>query len=129
MAATKSQGRTLVLFMGGLTAACAGGAYFGSGVGKLALLVGLAMLVGAFASGIKLKALEGPTAEKKQPLGLKLVGLALALGGFLITFVGINVASATSGRLIVTLIGIAISLVGVMGVLPKASMQGAIWRA
>jgi len=129
MAATKSQGRTLVLFMGGITAACAGGAFFGSGAGKAALIVGLSMLVASFAGGFKQKALEGPTAEKKQPLGLKLLGLALSLGGWLIMLVGVNVASATGGKLAVCLVGIAVSLVGVMGVLPKASVQGAIWKA
>jgi len=129
MAATKSQGKTLVLFMGGITAACAGGLNFGSGGGKLALIVGLVMLVAAFATSIKLKPLEGPTAEKKQPLGLKLAGLALALGGWVIMFVGINVATATGARLAVTLVGIAVTLVGVIGVLPKASVQGAIWKA
>jgi len=39
------------------------------------------------------------------------------------------VASATGGKLAVCLVGIAVSLVGVMGVLPKASVQGAIWKA
>ena len=37
MAATKSQGRDFALFMVGLTAVCAGIAFFSSGVGKLAL--------------------------------------------------------------------------------------------
>ena len=62
-------------------------------------------------------------------MGLKLAGLALALGGWVITFVGINVATATGARLAVTLVGIAVTLVGVIGVLPKASVQGAIWKA
>jgi hypothetical protein len=129
MAATKSQGKTLVLFMGGITAACAGGLNFGSGGGKLALIVGLIMLVASFASSIKIKPLEGATAEKKQPVGLKLAGLALALGGWAIMFVGVNVASATGGKLAMCVVGIAVTLVGVIGVLPKASVQGAIWKA
>jgi len=129
MAATKGQGRTFTLFMAGISVACAGVASFGSGGGKLALVVGLAMLVASFVGGIKQKPLEGVTAEKKQPVGLKLLGLAFALGGWVIVFVGINVVSATGGRLAVALVGIAVTLVGVIGILPKASVQGAIWKA
>ena len=40
MAATKSQGKDFTLFMVGLTAVCAGIAFFSSGAGKVALVVG-----------------------------------------------------------------------------------------
>lgn len=128
MAATKGQGRTLTLFLAGITTACAGGAYIGSGIGKLALIVGLAMLVACIASGIKIKPLEGKTAEKGQSAVMRLLGLAFALGGWVIAVVGVNVASANAARLIAVLIGIAVTLVGVIGILPKVSAAGAIWK-
>jgi hypothetical protein len=128
MAANKGQGRTFVFFLAGITTTCAGGAYFGSGVGKLALIVGLAMLLASFVGGIKLKPLEGKTAEKGQSAVKRLLGLAFALGGWIIAVVGVNVASANAARLIAVLIGIGVTLVGVIGILPKASAEGAIWK-
>jgi hypothetical protein len=129
MAAGKGQGRTLTVFLVGLTTACAGLAFIGSGGGKLALIIGLMLVIASFTGAKKLKPLEGKAAERPQPTGLRLLGLALAVGGWLIVIGGINLVSATGGRLAAVLLGIVVTLVGVLYFLPKASSQGAIWRA
>ena len=96
MAATKGQGRVITLFLVGITTACAGLASVGSGGGKLALIIGLALLVAGFVGGIKIKPLEGKTAEKGQSAAMRLVGLVFAIGGWVIAVVGVNMASATA---------------------------------
>ncbi len=59
MAATKQQGQSFGLFIVGLTIACAGVYGIWSAVGKVALAVGLVLLVVAFMRFIGLKPLEG----------------------------------------------------------------------
>ena len=129
MAATKSQGTTFTLFMGGLTAACAGIAYFSSVGGKAALVLGLICLAVSFASFLKIKPLEGKTAEGPQPTVMKLAGVAAALLGWLIVLFGLHLTASVSGRMTTTIIGFAISLVGVLYFLPKASTKNAIWKS
>jgi hypothetical protein len=129
MAATKGQGKAFSVFLAGITIACAGLAYIGSGSGKLALIVGLVMLAASFIVTLKLKPQEGVTAEHAQSAILKLAGIVLCAGGWILAVVGLNVASSNGARLIATLIGIAVTLVGVIVVLPKACNQGAIWKA
>ena len=48
MAATKSQGRAFTLFMAGLTAATAGIAFFSSGSGKVAFVLGAVVVAVSF---------------------------------------------------------------------------------
>lgn len=129
MAATKAQGTTFTLFMGGLTAACAGIAYFSSGAGKGALGLGLICLAVSFARFLKIKPLEGKTAEGVQPTVVKLAGVGAALLGWLIVLFGLHLTASVAGRMATTIIGFAISLVGVLYFLPKASSKNAIWKA
>lgn len=129
MAATKSQGKSFTVFMVGLTIAAAGIAAFASGAGKLALVVGLALFVVSLAWFFKIKPEEGKTGTVAQPLVLKLAGLALALGGWIVVLLGLHLTSAVGGRLFVTILGLAISLTGVIGVLPVAASKNAIWKA
>ena len=56
------------------------------------------------------------------------VGLALALGGFAIAVASLGVTASTSGRLVMVLIGIGVSLVGIMGPLNGAYLKNAIWK-
>lgn len=129
MAATKSQGKAFTLFMVGLTGAAAGLAYFSSGSGKLALVVGLLAVAVSFVSFLKLKPLEGKVAVGAQPAVLKLAGLAVVIIGWLVVLFGIHLTSAVSGRMVTTLIGFAISLIGALVILPMASNKNAIWKA
>jgi uncharacterized membrane protein len=129
MAATKSQGRAFTLFMAGLTAASAGIAYFSSGSGKVAFLVGLIAVVVSFATFLKIKPQEGKIAVGAQPAVLKLAGVAVVLLGWLTVLYGLHLTASVSGRMATTIIGFAISLVGVLYVLPTAVNKNAIWKA
>jgi hypothetical protein len=128
MAATKSQGRAFTLFMVGLTTAAAGIAYFSSGSGKLALIVGLVALVVSFVILRRLKPLEGKVALGAQPAVMKLAGLCLALLGWLTVLFGLHLTTSVSGRMTTSIVGLVISLAGVLFVLPMAANKNAIWK-
>ena len=48
------------------------------------------------------------------------VGLAVTFFGFVIAFVSLGVTTSTSGRMGMVLVGIAVSLIGIMGVMTPA---------
>ena len=128
MAATKSQGRSFSLFMIGVTVAAIGTAYFSSGSGKLALIVGLAVTAISFGAFLKIKPDEGEVADKGQPVGVRVAGLLAAFLGWVIVLVGLNLSANVSGRMVTTLLGIAVSLVGALVLLPSAANKNAIWK-
>ena len=129
MAATTSQGKTFTLFMVAITVAAAGLAYFSTAAGKAALATGLIGVAVSLAGFLKIKPLEGKTATSADPTVLKLVGVACALAGWLIVLFGIHLSSSVGGRLTTTLVGLAVSLMGVVGLLPAAARKNAIWKA
>jgi hypothetical protein len=59
---------------------------------------------------------------------MKIVGVLLALVGWLIPVIGLGLASSNGARLCLCLLGIAISLTGILGVLNKAHQKHAIWK-
>lgn len=129
MSLGKSQGSCFTVFLIGLTIACAGLADVASGIGKLALAVGIVLAIVSFVYAFKLKPLSGKPAENAQPTGLKLAGVVAALLGWLVALVGIHLIASVPGRMVVVLVGLAVSLSGVLYFLPKASSQNAIWKA
>ncbi len=129
MAATKAQGRAFTLFMGGLTATTAGIAFFSSGSGKAALVLGAIVLAFSLFRFLRIKPEEGKVALGAQPPAMKLVGVAVVLVGWLTVLFGLHLTASVSGRMTTTLIGLAISLVGVLFVLPAAVNRNAIWKA
>ncbi|HEY3626084.1 MAG TPA: hypothetical protein VGL00_07365 [Terracidiphilus sp.] len=129
MAATTSQGKSFTVFVAGITVAAAGLAFSASGIGKVALVAGLAIIGFSFFRFFRIKPLEGPTAEGKQPAALKLAGLALALGGWLVVLVGLHLTPNVTGRMVSAIVGLAISLFGVLVILPAAANKNAIWKA
>lgn len=129
MAATKSQGRSFSLFMLGATLSAAGIAYFASGSGKLALIAGLVVLAVSFGLFLKIKPDEGEVADKGQPATMRLAGVLAAFLGWVIVLFGLNLSASVSGRMATTLIGIAVSLVGALILLPTAANKNAIWKA
>ena len=129
MAATKSQGTSFTLFICGLTATCAGIAFFSSGAGKLALLLGLISVVVALVSFLKIKPLEGKVALNAQPAVMKLLGVIVVLGGWLVVLFGLHLTSAVGTRLGSSILGMAISLAGIFFILAPASSKNAIWKA
>lgn len=129
MAATKSQGKSFTLFMVGVTVLAAGIAFIATGMGKLALLAGVVLLALAGAWFIKIKPEEGKAAIGAQSFVLRLAGLGAAVLGWLVVLVGLHAVSSVSGRMAVAIVGMAITLVGVIGLLPAAARQNAIWKA
>ena len=120
MAASKTQGSYLALFWTAITVLCAGLAYFAEGFGKLVLLIGFVGVVISLVGFMKIKPLEGKTANPATIASLKLLGIAVALGGWFVTVAGLHITTSVTGRLVFALVGIAVSLVGVLGVLPVA---------
>jgi hypothetical protein len=117
------------MFLIGLTAACAGLADFSSGLGKVALLLGIVILAAAFLKFIQLKPLEGKVALGSQPAGMKLVGAAVTVAGWLVVLFGLHLSSSVGGRMTAAIVGLIISLVGVVVILPSACNKNAIWKA
>ena len=129
MAATTSQGKSFTVFIVGITVAAAGVAFSASGVGKVALVAGLAIVAYSFFQFFKIKPSEGPAAEGKQPAALKLAGLALALGGWIVVLFGLHLTPSVTGRMVSSILGLAISLFGILVILPIAANKNAIWKA
>ena len=57
-----------------------------------------------------------------------LVGLAITVLGWVIAVGSLGMTTSTGGRLGLVLVGIAVSLVGIMGVLNQAYLKNAIWK-
>ncbi len=129
MAATKSQGRDFTLFMVGLTAVCAGIAFSDSGTGKLALVVGALAVIGSLWGFFKIKPLEGKTGVGPQPAIMKLIGVAVVLGGWLFVLFGLHMTASVGARMTTSIVGFAISIAGIFFVLVPASNKNAIWKA
>ncbi len=60
---------------------------------------------------------------------MQIVGVLLALVGWIIPVVGLTVTQSVGTRYILAVLGIAISLSGILGVLNKAHLKKAIWKA
>jgi hypothetical protein len=60
---------------------------------------------------------------------MRIVGVVLALVGWLIPVVGLTITQSTSARFILALLGIAVTLFAIMGVLNKAHLKNAIWKS
>ena len=56
------------------------------------------------------------------------VGLAVTFLGFLIAFASLGVTESTSARMGMVLAGIAVSLIGIMGVITPAYQKTWIWK-
>jgi hypothetical protein len=57
-----------------------------------------------------------------------LVGVLLAFLGFVISVLSLAVTSSVTGRLVIVLVGMAVSLFGILGILNKAHLKNAIWK-
>ena len=57
-----------------------------------------------------------------------IAGVAITFIGFLISLLSLGMTSSVNGRLIMVLLGIAISLGGIIGILNRAFLSKAIWR-
>ena len=57
-----------------------------------------------------------------------LVGILVTVLGFVISLLSLGMASGVSSRMIMVLVGIVVSLVGIVGVINKAYVNNAIWK-
>jgi hypothetical protein len=56
------------------------------------------------------------------------IGVLITLLGFVIAILSVAVTSSVGGRMVVVLIGIAVCLIGIIGVINRAFLKNAIWR-
>jgi hypothetical protein len=59
---------------------------------------------------------------------MALIGVLITALGFLIAIMSVAVTSSVGGRMVVVLIGIAMSLIGIIGVINRAYLKNANWR-
>jgi uncharacterized membrane protein HdeD (DUF308 family) len=60
---------------------------------------------------------------------MKLVGLLMVIAGWLIPVLTLPITHSLTTRLILTVVGLALSLSGILRVLNKAHLKHAIWKA
>jgi hypothetical protein len=56
------------------------------------------------------------------------MGLIVTFLGFVIAVLGLGMTSSVNGRMIMALVGIAVSFFGIMGLINTAYNKNAIWR-
>ena len=56
------------------------------------------------------------------------IGLLVTLLGFVIALMSLGMTDSVNTRMIMVLVGIAVSLFGIMGLLNQAYLKKAIWR-
>ena len=125
MAANKSQGSSLTLFMIGFTATGAGIAGYG---GLPVLVIGLALVAFSLWKFLSIKPLEGKVALKSQPAVMKAAGIAVNIAGFLVATFSMHMTRSVGGRMVGAIVGIGISLVSLVFILPSACNKNAIWK-
>ena len=57
-----------------------------------------------------------------------LIGLLVTFLGFVLSVLSLTITSSVGGRLVIVLLGIALSLFGIMGLLNKHYVKNAIWK-
>ena len=78
---------------------------------------------------LKIKPLEGKPAQKPTAGGMKLLGAFISAFGWFLILVGLHVVTGTGGRIVLGLVGIGVSLFGIIYVLPAAFNKHAIWKS
>src|SRR5260370_13341975 len=129
MAASKSQGSYFTLFLVALTVACGGVFYLSTGFGKILAIIGVVILLASLFAFFKIKPAEGKPAQKAGAGAMKALGALLSLAGWGLTLSGLHFTSSNGGRIVFALLGIAVSLAGIIYVLPAAFNKNAIWKA
>ena len=59
---------------------------------------------------------------------MRLIGVACALGGWLVALAGLFISPSTGVRTIIACLGIALSLYGSLGLLNGYYLERAIWK-
>lgn len=55
-------------------------------------------------------------------------GILVTLAGFAIAVASLGLTSSVNARLLIVLLGLAVSLFGIIGVINKGFLKNAIWR-
>jgi hypothetical protein len=55
-------------------------------------------------------------------------GILITLLGFAISVLSLGMVSSVGARMVIVLIGLGVSLFGIMGVINRAYLNNAIWR-
>ena len=56
------------------------------------------------------------------------VGVLVTFVGFLISVMSLSMASSVGGRMVMVLIGLVVSLIGIIGIINRAFLKNAVWR-
>ena len=59
---------------------------------------------------------------------MRIVGLAMVVGGWLLAVAGLFITASNIGRAIIACVGIALSVYGNLGVLNRYYLERAIWK-
>jgi hypothetical protein len=59
---------------------------------------------------------------------MALVGIVVTFAGFVLSAASVGITSSTTGRLGMVIVGIVVSLIGIMGVLNPAYQKNAVWK-
>ena len=59
---------------------------------------------------------------------MALAGVVITFLGFLISVMSLGMTSSVGGRMVIVLIGLAVSLIGIIGVINRAFLKNAVWR-
>jgi hypothetical protein len=57
-----------------------------------------------------------------------LVGIAVTVFGFVISLLSLGMASTVSARLVMVMVGLAVSLLGIIGLINRAYLKNPIWK-
>jgi hypothetical protein len=57
-----------------------------------------------------------------------LVGIAVTVLGFVISVFSLGMTSTAGGRLVMVMVGLAVSLLGIIGVINRAYLKNPIWK-
>ena len=59
---------------------------------------------------------------------MAILGILVTFLGFVISFLSLGMMSSVNGRMVMVLVGLAVSLFGIIGLLNPAYMKNANWR-
>ena len=59
---------------------------------------------------------------------MAIAGLVVTFLGFLLAMFSVGFTSSVGGRMVLVLIGIALTLIGIIGMVNRAYLSKAIWR-
>jgi hypothetical protein len=59
---------------------------------------------------------------------MAIAGLVVTLLGFAISIASLGMSSSVSGRMVIVLVGLVVSLVGIIGMINPAFQKKAVWK-